>query len=108
MDVNNAFLCGDLDEEIYMVPPPGLCRQEENLVCRLCKSFYGLKQLPRNWYFKFSGAMKQVGFVQSQSDHSLFVHCKGSKLTMVLIYIDDMIITGNDDKAIQDLKLLHK
>jgi len=105
MDVNNAFLYGDLHEEVYMTLPPGLCRQGERLVCRLHKSLYGLKQAPRNWFSKFLEAIKTVGFSQSHSNHSLFVQEKGSTLIMVLIYVDDIIITGNNDKAIQDLKL---
>ena len=100
MDVNNAFLHGDLHDEVYMTPPPGVCRQGEKIVCRLHKSLYGLKQAPRNWFSKFSEAIKTVGFSRSHSDHSLFVQEKGSTLTMVLIYVDDIIITGNNDKAI--------
>jgi len=76
----------------------------EKFVCRLNKSFYGLKQAPRNWFSKFSKAIKMVGFSQSHSDHSLFVQEKGSTLTMVLIYMDDMIIIENNDKVIQDIK----
>jgi hypothetical protein len=66
---------------------------------------YGLKQAPRNWFAKFSEAIKMAGFSQSHSDHSLFVQEKGSTLTIVLIYVDDIIITGNNDSAIQDIKL---
>ena len=50
MDVTNAFLHGDLEEEVYMTPLSGLCRYGENLVCRLHKSLYGLKQSPRSWF----------------------------------------------------------
>jgi hypothetical protein len=105
MDVNNAFLHGDLHEEVYMTPPPGLCRQGEKVVCQLHKSLYGLKQAPIIWFAKFSEAIKTAGFSQSHSDHSLFVQEKGSTLTIVLIYVDDIIITGNNDSAIQDIKL---
>jgi hypothetical protein len=60
--------------------------------------------MPRNCFSKFSEAIKMVGFSQSHLDHSLFVQEKGSTLTMVLIYMDDMIIIGNNDKVIQDIK----
>ena len=73
MDVHNAFLHGDLDEEVYMTSPSGLCRPKEKLVCCLHKSFYGLKQAPRNWFSKFSEAIKVARFTKSLSDHSLFV-----------------------------------
>ncbi|KAI5347152.1 hypothetical protein L3X38_015031 [Prunus dulcis] len=94
MDVHNAFLHGDLQEEVYMLPPPGSCRQGEHVVCRLHKSLYGLKQAPRNWFRKFSYAICGIGFKQSRADYSLFTHVQGSSLTIILLYVDDMIITG--------------
>jgi hypothetical protein len=104
LDVNNAFLHGDLHEEIYMSPPPGLRRQGENLVCCLHKLLYGLKQASRQWFAKFSTAIQAAGFVQSKTDYSLFTCRKGKSFTALLIYVDDILITGNDVNAIAALK----
>ncbi|XP_052305013.1 uncharacterized protein LOC112325074 isoform X2 [Populus trichocarpa] len=73
LDVNNVFLHGDLHKEIYMSSPPGLRRQgEENLVCRLHKSLYGLKQASRQWFSKFSEVIQAAVYVQSRADYLLF------------------------------------
>lgn len=66
-DVNNAFLPGDLDREIYMMPPQGL-NAPSGKVCKLLKSLYGLKQTPRQKFKKFSSALLHYGFVQSRAD----------------------------------------
>ncbi|KAL9255762.1 Retrovirus-related Pol polyprotein from transposon RE1-like protein [Drosera capensis] len=101
MDVNNVFLQGDLDEEVYMYLPLGYVHQETKharAVCRLNKSIYGLKQASRNWY------AKSFGFRQLASDHSLFVITSGLHITLVMIYVDDMIITGSDPTHIEQVK----
>ncbi|KAI5321488.1 hypothetical protein L3X38_030559 [Prunus dulcis] len=105
MDVQNAFLHGDLHEEVYMLPPPGSRRQgEQQVVCRLHKSLYGLKQAPRSWFGKFSSTICGIGFKQSRADYYTFTQVHGSSLTIILLYVDDMIITGNDDEVICKLK----
>ncbi|XP_058211450.1 uncharacterized mitochondrial protein AtMg00810-like [Rhododendron vialii] len=87
-----------------MIPPPGLCRQGENLVCRLNKSLYGLKQASRNWFSKFSAAIKKAGFQQSLDDYSLFTKVNGDSFTGVLVYVDDILITGNNLQEMEYLK----
>ncbi|XP_016558520.1 uncharacterized protein LOC107858380 [Capsicum annuum] len=73
MDVFNAFLQGDLNDEIYMELPQGFSSQGENKVCRLVKSLFGLKQAPRQWNAKLSEALLKLQFKQSEYDHSLFI-----------------------------------
>ncbi|XP_073119562.1 uncharacterized protein [Henckelia pumila] len=104
MDVQNAFLHGDLTEEVYMHLPPGFRRQGEPLVCRLHKSLYGLKQASREWFHKFLSSITNFGFHQSQADHSLFTKVRGNSFTAILLYVDDMIITGNSPEAIDNVK----
>ena len=97
-DVKNAFLHGDLEEEVYMDSPPG-CKMgpnTSNMVCKLRKSLYGLKQSPRAWFGKFSKSMKDFGYKQSNSDHTLFLKHKKGKVTALIVYVDDMVVTGND------------
>ena len=73
-------------------------------VCKLVKSLYGLRQASRQWYTKLLATIKELGFVQSQADHSLFVHSKGSLFIAILVYVDDMVITGNDCACVISLK----
>lgn len=104
MDVHNTFLHGDLHEEVYMQLPLGFRTENKNLVCHLQKSLYGLKQAPRRWFAKLRTALTDYGFKQSYSDYSLFFLRKGSSEIYVLVYVDDLIIEGNDSRAISRFK----
>ncbi|KAB2607912.1 hypothetical protein D8674_011080 [Pyrus ussuriensis x Pyrus communis] len=105
MDVKNTFLHGDLEEEVYMRLPPGHPQsQEPNLVCKLHKSIYGLKQSPRAWYAKLSTVLHSIGFKRSNADSSLFVRTRAASKLVVLIYVDDLIITGDNAAEITTLK----
>ncbi|GMJ12590.1 hypothetical protein HRI_004928200 [Hibiscus trionum] len=109
LDVYNAFLQGDLFEEVYMDLPEGFCSQGEHQVYRLQKSLYGLKQASRQWNLKLTEALLKAGYEQSKYDYSLFTMKKDKKIVIMLIYVDDLLITGNDKCLIEDLKkLLHQ
>ncbi|KAE9596295.1 putative RNA-directed DNA polymerase [Lupinus albus] len=103
IDVKNAFLNGDLHEEIYMVPPPGVSHNPGE-VCKLQKSLYGLKQAPRAWFEKFSIVITSLGFSSSPHDSALFVRNSHHGCIIISLYVDDMIITGDDIDGITKLK----
>lgn len=109
MDINNAFLNGDLFEEVYMDLPLGykmsnVAKQGEKLVCRLHKSMYGLKQASRQWFSKFTMALLTHGFHQSKSDYYIFTKGKGDSFVALLVYVDDIILTGSSSIEINSVK----
>lgn len=104
MDVKNAFLHGDLAETVYMKIPPGL--EYSNSVCRLRRSLYGLKQAPRAWFAKFHSTLQSGGFRQSNYDSSLFLRRSSTGITILLVYVDDILITGSDRSGILSLQTL--
>ncbi|WVZ97949.1 hypothetical protein U9M48_043445 [Paspalum notatum var. saurae] len=103
LDVKNAFLNGELREEVYMQPPPGYS-VPEGMVCRLRRSLYGLKQAPRAWFQRFASVVTAAGFSASAHDPALFVHTSSRGRTLLLLYVDDMIITGDDPQFIAFVK----
>ncbi|CAO2825263.1 unnamed protein product [Amaranthus hypochondriacus] len=121
LDVKNAFLHGQLDETVFMTFPPGysgpgnlitadtnaslaFTAQNSNKACQLTKALYGLKQAPRQWFAKLSSALQSFGFNQSHSDHSLFTHHHNHHHTIILVYVDDLILAGNDNLTITQSK----
>jgi hypothetical protein len=103
MDVKNAFLNGDLSEEVYMQPPPGLSHPT-NKACRLHRTLYGLKQAPRAWFAKFSVIVSSFGYSIGSYNSALFIRCTDQRTILLLLYVDDMIITDDDITGIQELK----
>ncbi|XP_019091080.1 PREDICTED: uncharacterized protein LOC109128695 [Camelina sativa] len=101
LDISNAFLNGDLDEEIYMKLPPGYAELQgeifsPNVVCRLHKSIYGLKQASRQWFLKFKTTLVGFGFETCHGDHTLFVKEANGHFLVVLVYVDDILIATTD------------
>jgi len=103
LDVNNAFLHGDLDEEVYMEVPKGI-PNPSNKVCKLRKSLYGLKQASRQWFSKLSQTLISLGYQQSKYDYSLFINKSSTDITLVAVYVDDIMITGSNTSEISHLK----
>jgi Reverse transcriptase (RNA-dependent DNA polymerase) len=105
MDVRNAFLQGTIEEEVYMDLPPGHDRERDsNLACKLIKSIYGLKQSSRAWYEKLSSFLISCNFKISNSDHSLFINTNNSHITIILVYVDNIIVTGSNKNNIELIK----
>ncbi|RVX01324.1 Retrovirus-related Pol polyprotein from transposon RE1 [Vitis vinifera] len=106
-DVKNVFLHGELSKEVYMDLPPGCMVSEKQCqkVCKLKKSLYGLKQSPRAWFARFTKLMRAFCYRQSNSDHTLFLKKQHGKITTLIVYVDDMVVTRNDPeerKALQN------
>lgn len=103
LDINNAFLNGELSEVVYMRQPKGFeDSHHPDHVCQLRKALYGLKQAPRAWFTKLKHYLVTQGFRACQSDTSLFVHHSAAATIYILVYVDDLIITGTDSGLINN------
>eukprot|EP00253_Pinus_taeda_P026034 PITA_26034 len=104
MDVKSAFLHGDLHDEIYMEQPIGFIQTDSCLVCRLKKSLYGLKQAPRAWYAKMDSFLLEFGFSRCHSDNTAYTKKVGKSLIILVLYVDDLILTGSDPNVMNHVK----
>ena len=105
LDVKNAFLNGNLEEEVYMDAPLGFHEKFGTKVCKLKKSLYGLKQSPRAWFEKFTQFVKSQGYSQRQGDHTMyFKHSQDGKISILIVYVGDIILNGDDVREMNRLK----
>ena len=105
LDVQNDFLHGTTSETIYMHQPPGFVdKKNPHHVCKLEKALYGLKQAPRAWNARFSSYLQRMGFKTSKSDASLFVYRRGKDMAYLLLYVDDIILTGSSSSLLDRIK----
>lgn len=105
VDVNNAFLNGILVEEVYMAQPEGFVDSTKpQHICKLKRAIYGLKQALRAWFDRFKATMiNQWHFQHSKSDNSLFYKWINGHVILVLVYVDDIILTGSNSYLIQQV-----
>ncbi len=96
LDVTTAFLNGKLKEEIYMRQPEGFVVEgQENLVCKLKRSLYGLKQSPRCWNATLDEFLKKLGFLQSNSDPCIYIAAV-DEMAVIGVYVDDIVVACNN------------
>ena len=102
LDISNAFLHGNLSERVYCQQPVGFVDPSHpDAVCLLSKSLYRLKQALRAWYERFAGFIATIGFTPTGSDTSLFVLRRGQDMEILLLYVDDMIITASSSALLR-------
>ncbi|GAU30899.1 hypothetical protein TSUD_381130 [Trifolium subterraneum] len=106
LDVNNVFLHDELQENVYMIIPDGVFVSKPNQVCKLLKSLYGLKQASRKWYEKLTSLLFKEGYKQSTSDYTLFTLSNQDNFTALLIYVDDIVLTGTCLSEINRIKTI--
>ena len=107
MDVKTAFLNGNLKEEVYMMQPEGFVSKNcPNKVCMLLRSIYGLKQASRSWNIRFDEAIRSYDFVKNEDEPCVYRKVSGSAITFLVLYVDDILIIGNDIGMLSTVKTL--
>ncbi|GAU50271.1 hypothetical protein TSUD_131240 [Trifolium subterraneum] len=108
LDVKSSFLHGDLEEDIYVEQPLGYQQGNKSKVYKLRKALYGLKQAPRAWYSKIEAHFLYEGFKKCPVEHTLFVKHVDQNTLIVSVYVDDLIVTGNNMNLINEFKVSMK
>jgi hypothetical protein len=100
LDIQNAFLHGILEEEVFMRQPPGFeDPTHTGYMCRLDKALYGLKHAPRAWHARLCSVLTSLGFTPSMADTSLFILRRPTVTVYLLVYVDDIIVVSSSTVA---------
>ena len=104
MDVETTFLIGVIEEEVYIEQPQGFeVKDIVTHVCKLKKALYGLRKDPRAWYGRIDSLLTSLGFTKSKADPNLYMKVMEDELVILLLYVDDLFLNGNE-KHITDCK----
>ena len=105
IDVKTVFLNGNIDEKIYMVQPKNFeSNDSKQLVCKLKRSIYGLKQASRQWYRKFDQVITSFNFKENIVDHCIYLKFSGSKFIILVLYVDDILLASSDVGLLHETK----
>ncbi|KAK2404463.1 secreted RxLR effector protein [Trifolium repens] len=105
MDVKTAFLNGNLLEDVYMTQPEGFdIPNEAHKICKLQRSIYGLKQASRSWNLRFDETVTKYGFIKNEDEPCVYKKVSGSKIVFLVLYVDDILLIGNDVPTLQQVK----
>jgi hypothetical protein len=104
MDVKSVFLHGDLQEEIYMEQPSRYVQNDSSLVCHLKKYLYGLKKAPRTWHAKMDSVILDTDFSRCHFEPNFYTKKVGNHLIILVLYVDDLILTSSDSKLLTHVK----
>ncbi|GJZ22077.1 retrotransposon protein, putative, ty1-copia subclass [Tanacetum coccineum] len=105
MDVKTAFLNGRLNKDVYMVQPEGFVNPKHpRRVCKLQRSIYRLKQVSRSWNKRFDEEIKRYDFTQNSDEPCVYKKASGSIIVFLILYVDDILLMGNNIPMLQDVK----
>ncbi|KAG8485844.1 hypothetical protein CXB51_019240 [Gossypium anomalum] len=105
MGIKTAFLNGKLEEDVYMTQPKGFVNPKDaRKICKLQRSIYRLKQASRIWNLRFNNAIKEFGFIKNEDEPCVYKKVSGGTITFLVLYVDDILIMGNDIPTLQSIK----